>query len=67
MILYFLNVSRRSWMKACFLTNKMLPDNDKVVVIPVLQFWLRPVDTNGDDSAADDTNTEGPEGDADVM
>ena len=54
-------------MKACFLTNKMLPDNDEVVRIPVLQFGIRPVDTNGDDSAADDINTEGPEGDADVL
>ena len=67
MILYFLKVPRRSWMKTCFLTIKMLPDNDEVVGIPVLHCGVRPVDTSGDDSAADDINTEGPEGDADVL
>ena len=64
---YFLKVPRRSWMKTWFLTIKMLPDNDEVVGIPVLQFVVRPVDTSGNDSAADDINTEGPEGDADVL
>ena len=64
---YFLKVPRRPWMKTCFLTIKMLPDNDEVIRIPVSQFEVRPVDTSGDDPAADDTNTEGPEGDADVL
>ena len=45
----------------------MLPDNDEVVGIPVLQFGITPVDANDDDSAADDTNIEGPGGDADVL
>ena len=67
MIFYFLKVPRRSWMKTCFLTIKMLPDNDEVVGIPVLLFGIWSVDTSGDDPAAADINTEGPEGDTDVL
>ena len=54
-------------MKACFSTDKILPDKEKVVGIPLLQFGIRPVDTDGDDSAANDINTEGPKGDADEL
>ena len=45
----------------------MLPDNGELVGIPVLQFGIGSIGTNGDDSATGGTNTEGPGGNADVL